>query len=200
MKEVFRIFAYLKNNTNSELVFDPTENSFNKGADFPRKDWAYSIFNCDGADLMEILPPNMPKPRGKRMTMRVYVDADHAGDVLTCRSRSRFFVFLNNAPIYWSSKKQGSTEISTYASELVAMKEACEFVRGLRYKIRMMGILVEEPTFIYGDNQYVMCNTSDPGSTLKKKSNAMHSTSVMKRALEMSGGLLISIRTSTKQI
>ena len=64
----------------------------------------------------------------------------------------------------------------------------------------MMGISVEEPTIIYSDKQYVMCNTSDPGSTLKNKSNAMHSTSFMKRALEMSGGLLISIRTSTKQI
>jgi hypothetical protein len=56
MKEV------LKSHTNSELVFDPTENGFNKGADFPRTDRVYSIYNSDGADLMEILSPNMPKP------------------------------------------------------------------------------------------------------------------------------------------
>ena len=36
----------------------------------------------------------------------------------------------------------------------------------------MMGIPVEEPILIYADNQYAMCNTSDAGSALKKKSNA----------------------------
>jgi hypothetical protein len=40
------------------------------------------------------------------MTMRVFVDADHAGDLLTRCSRTGFIVFLNGALIYWSSKKQ----------------------------------------------------------------------------------------------
>ena len=79
------------------------ENAFNKGTDFPRQDRINSIYNSDGANLMEILSPNMPKQRGKRMTMRLYVDAGDAGDVLICRSMTRFVVFLNNAPIYWSS-------------------------------------------------------------------------------------------------
>ena len=38
--------------------------------------------------------------------MRVFVDADHAGDQVTRCSRTVFIVFLKNAPIYWSSKKQ----------------------------------------------------------------------------------------------
>ena len=37
----------------------------------------------------------------------------------------------------------------------------------------MMGIRVDEPTYIYGDNQSVLANTSNPGSTLKKKSAAI---------------------------
>ena len=54
------------------------------------------------------------------------------------------------------------------------MKTACEYVRGLRYKLRMMGIdLMCEPTFIYGDNQSVLCNTTLPDSKLKKKSNSV---------------------------
>ena len=75
-------------------------------------------------------------------------------------------MFLNNAPIYWSSKKQTSCEF-------VAMKQATEYVRGLRYKLRMMGIKVDEPSFVFGDNQSVLCNTTAPASTLKKKSNAI---------------------------
>ena len=37
----------------------------------------------------------------------------------------------------------------------------------------MMGITVDEPTFVYGDNQSVLANTTLPASTLKKKSNAI---------------------------
>jgi hypothetical protein len=36
-----------------------------------------------------------------------------------------------------------------------------------------MGILCEDPTFVYGDNQSVLCNTSIPESTLKKKSQSI---------------------------
>jgi hypothetical protein len=37
----------------------------------------------------------------------------------------------------------------------------------------MMGILVDEPAFVFGDNKSVLCNTTMPGSTLKKKNNAI---------------------------
>ena len=82
-------------------------------------------------------------------------------------------MFLNNAPLYWSSKKQTSCETSTFGSEFVAMKQATEYVRGLGYKLRMMGIKVDEPAFVFGDNQSVLCDTTAPASTLKKKSNAI---------------------------
>ena len=36
-----------------------------------------------------------------------------------------------------------------------------------------MGIPVEDPAFILGDNQSVLWNTSIPESTLKKKSNSI---------------------------
>jgi hypothetical protein len=38
----------------------------------------------------------------------------------------------------------------------------------LRYKLRMMGITVDEPAFVFGDNQSVLANTTAPGSTLKR--------------------------------
>ena len=49
------------------------------------------------------------------------------------------------------------------------MKQATEYVKGFRYKFRMMGIPVEDPTFIFGDNQSVLANTTMPESMLKKK-------------------------------
>ena len=105
--------------------------------------------------------------------MSAMVDADHAADTTTRRSRTGFIVYLNSAPIYWMSKKQNSVESSSFGSEFTAMKQCTEYVRGLRYKLRMMGIPVIGPTYIYGDNQSVLANTTIPDSTLKKKSQSI---------------------------
>ena len=37
----------------------------------------------------------------------------------------------------------------------------------------MMGIPVDEPTFVYGDIQSVLANNTMPGSTLKKKTQSI---------------------------
>ena len=118
-------------------------------------------------------PADMPAPRGVGFTMGVYVDCDLGGDYVTRRSRTGFSVFLNGSPIYWMSKKQSSCEVITYGLELTAMKKAVEYVFGLRYKLRMMGIPCEDPTFVYGDNKSVLANTYMPVSTLKKKMNSL---------------------------
>ena len=49
------------------------------------------------------------------------------------------------------SKKQNSVETSSFGSEFTAMKQCCEYIRGLRYKLRMMGIEVIGPANIFGD-------------------------------------------------
>lgn len=55
----------------------------------------------------------------------------------------------------------------------MAMKAGIETLRGLRYKLRMMGIGISGPSYIYGDNMSVIYNTQRPESTLRKKSNAI---------------------------
>jgi len=42
-----------------------------------------------------------------------------------------------------------------------------------RYKLRMIGIKVEGPSVLLGDNEAVVKNTTLPSSTLKKKHNAI---------------------------
>ena len=113
------------------------------------------------------------KPLGNPVVLRLYVDSDHAGDKLIRRSRTGFQVFLNSAPIMWKSQRQATVETSVFGAEFVAMKHGIEAVRGLRYKLRMMGIEIDGPTYVYGDNMSVVHNTSKPESTLKKKSNAI---------------------------
>jgi hypothetical protein len=52
--------------------------------------------------------------------MTVYVDADHAHDLVTRRSITGILVKLNNTPIRWIYKRQKTVETSNYVSELVA--------------------------------------------------------------------------------
>ena len=168
LQQVFRMFAFLKVKHNGVMVFDPTVPAIDE-SQFAREDWSATAYG----ECREEIPPNAPSPRGIGFTMRAFVDSDHAGDVATRRSRTGFFIFLNSAPIYWFTKKQTSIETSSFGSEFIAMKQCCEYIRGLRYKLRMMGISVELPTFIFGDNQSVLANTSKPHSTLKKKSSSI---------------------------
>ena len=168
LQEVYHIFSYLKKHHNAEMPFDASEPDIDM-AKFQRQDWSQSIYG----DKQEDLPPNMPKPLGTEMRMRIFIDSNHAGESLTRRSRTGFIFFLNNAPIYWMSKKQTSCETSTFGSKFCAFKQGTEYVRGLRYKLRMMGIPCSEPTFVFGDNQSVLANTTVPSSQLKKKSNSI---------------------------
>ena len=53
------------------------------------------------------------------------------------------------------------------------MKQCCEYLRGLQYKLCMMGIPVYGPCYIQGDNQSVLANTSIPESVLKRKNQSI---------------------------
>ena len=170
LSQLFQVFAYLKKYHNTEMVYDPSDPVINEAL-FERKDWTSSEFGH--VDGKEELPPNMPEPRGQGFVISAKVDADHAADTVTRRSRTGFLVYLNCALVYWNSKKQASVESSSFGSEFIAMKQCCEYIRGLRYKLRMMGIPCEGPAYILGDNQSVLANTSIPDSTLKKKSQSI---------------------------
>jgi hypothetical protein len=118
----------------------------------------------------------MPQPRGLGFIMSAKVDADHAADTVTRQSRTvltGFLVRLNSSLIYWSFWKQNSVESRSFGSEFIAMKQCCEYLRGLRYKLRMMGIPCVGPAYILGDNQSVLANTPIPDSTLKKKNQSI---------------------------
>ena len=166
LDQVYHVFAYLKLHHNCEIVFDPTETEINL-SDFSEKDWSTSY----GAK--EVLSTNTPEPRGQGFVIRAFVDSDHAGLELTRRSPTGYIIFLNNAPIYCFFKKQSSIQTSSFCSEFLVLKECCEYLRGLRYKLRMMGISVDHPSFIYGDNKSVLVNSSVPTSVLQKKSSSI---------------------------
>ena len=167
LEQVFQIFMYLKKYHNADLVYDPSDLVVNEH-EFAQRDWTASEFGQ--LQGVEVMPTNMLEPQGMGCVMRAKVDADHTADTVTRRSRTGFLVYLNSGRVYWWTKKQTGIESSSFGSEFIAMKQCCKYIRGLRYKLRMMGIPVVGPAYIYGDNQSVLANTTIPDSTLKKKS------------------------------
>ena len=68
-------------------------------------------------------------------------------------------------------ERQATVESAGFGAEFVAMKQVMEVSQGWRYKLRMMGVPMEGPTHMYGDNMSTIHNTQCPESQLKKRSN-----------------------------
>ena len=101
------------------------------------------------------------------------MDANHDGNLKDRKIQTGVLDFINKAPINWYSKSQTTVEESTFGAEFFATKTAVEMIEGLRYKLRMFGILVDSPANIYCDNEAVTKNTTIPESTLKKKHHSI---------------------------
>lgn len=170
LMQVYQIFAFLKSSPRFSLYMSP---------EFP----AYETMKTERCtenflehyrDAKEVLPTKMPKPRGNRAVISAYVDASHAGNKVTRHSHTGIQIFVNRALVMWYSKKQPTVESSAFASEYTALKTCIEMIVGLRFKLRMLGVPIDdEPSKVFCDNQAVVLNTSEFSSTLAKKHNSV---------------------------
>jgi hypothetical protein len=168
LETVYHIFAYLHKHDKSSIVFDPADPIIDPTA-FIGQDWSEFY-----GDVEEEMPPKMPEPLGSPVTISAFVDANHAGNVVTRRSHTGILIYLQNTPIIWHSRRQNTVETSTFGSEFVALRNARDLIVGLRYKLRMFGIPISGPAFVYCDNQGVVKNVTIPESVLSKKHNAIN--------------------------
>ena len=171
LNALYHIFAYLKKHENGErIVFDPKlpdidERVFNSNAEW--QDFY--------GDVAEELPPNMPEPKGKSVIISCFVDANHAGNVITQRSHTGIIIYVQNAPIIWFSKRQNTVEASSFGSEFVALCTAKDMLVALRYKLQMFGLSIDGPANVFCDNNgVVLKNMTIPESMLAKKHNAIN--------------------------
>ena len=143
---------------------DDVENGFNHNADW--KDFY--------GEMVEEDPAGMPVPLGEAVKIRTYLDADHAGNVVTRRSHTGILIFVNNSLIVQYSKKQNTVESATFGDEMVAMRIARDLTVALRIKLKMFGAPIDGPADFFCDNDSVVKNTNIPTSTLAKKHNSVN--------------------------
>ena len=100
LEAAYHIFAYLKKHPDMGwIVVDAKTPDVDETVFNPSADWTdfYSV-------VKEELPPNMPELRGRPVTISAFVDANHAGNVVTHHLHSGILIFVQNAPIIWFSK------------------------------------------------------------------------------------------------
>jgi hypothetical protein len=168
LKAVKRILSYLKTFPKGRVIID---------ASYPD----HSVYHVEDhsnwmefyPDASEEIPKDLPPEKGPIIRMTVYVDADHAHDLVTRRSITGILVMLNNTSLRWISKHQKTVETSTYGSELVASRVATELILEIRYMLRSLGVVLDGPALMLRDIMSVVLNTTVPSSVLKKKHNAI---------------------------
>jgi hypothetical protein len=168
LKAVKRILSYLKIFPKRRVIIDT---SCSDHSVYPVED--HSNWMEFYSDASEEIPKDLPPEKGPRVRMTVYVDADHAHNLATSRSITGILVILNNMPIRWISKHQKSVETSTYGSELVASRVGTELILEIRYMLRSLGVALDGPALMLGDNMSAVLNTTVPSSVLKKKHNSI---------------------------
>ena len=56
-------------------------------------------------DAVEDIPTNMPVPKGSKVDIMTFIDADHARDKITRRSVTGVLLLINNTPLQWLCRK-----------------------------------------------------------------------------------------------
>jgi hypothetical protein len=169
LERLKRIYGYLKRNPDGAIRFRtgiPDHESRNTPQQY---DWINSVYGPN----KEELPPDMPTPKGKPMRTTTYEDANLVHCLATGRSMSGIIHLLNQTPIQWFCKKQNVVETATYGSEFMVARQATEQIMDLRYTLRMMGIPLDGPAWMFGDNQSVITSSTIPHSNLNKRHNAL---------------------------
>ena len=178
LEALYHVFANLKKHADMGRVgFDPKTPPINEKIFQTNADWKDFY-----GDVEEELPAKMPEPRGHAVSMSAFVDANHAGNVVTRRSHTGIIIFLQNAPILWYSKRQNTVESATFGSEFVALRVCKDLIVSMRYKLRMFGVPIDGPANVFCDNRGVVKNASVPESTLQKKHNAINYHAVREAA------------------
>jgi hypothetical protein len=117
LKAVKRILSYLKTFPKGRVII---ETSYPDHSVYPVEDHSnwMEFYSDAGKDI----PKDFPPEKRSSVRMTIYVDADHAHELVIRRSITGILVMLNDTPIRWISKRQKTVETSTYGSELEASR------------------------------------------------------------------------------
>ena len=164
LERVKRIIGYLCKFYHFKLRFRTDEPDLSN-VPVNKFDWAKTVYG----QTSEEIPKDAPTPRGKRVTTVSYFDASLMHDVLSGKAVTGVLHFLNRTPFDWFCKTQATTETSTFGAEYVAGRKCIEQVIAIRQDLRYLGIPINEISYVFGDNESMIKNSTVPHSKLHKR-------------------------------
>ena len=114
------------------------------------------------------IDPNAPPPKGKLVCLSSCTDANLMHDTVMGRSTSGILEFINQMPIDWFSKEQSQVETATCGLEFMVALQATERMNDLRCTLRLFGVPIDGPSWLFGDNKSVVTSSMIPHSVLGK--------------------------------
>jgi hypothetical protein len=136
---------------------------------YEKSNWGNIYHPC-----FEEVPTNAPVPKGNVVRTTTFVDANLLHDLITGRSCTGIIHMLNKTPIDWFSKRQATVETATYGSEFVAARIAVDQIVDLCYTLRMLGVPLDGPSWMFGDNLSVVNSSTIPSGKLQKRQNILN--------------------------
>ena len=165
MDRVKRIYGYLRKFNDAKIRFrtgiPPNESIFQEH----KADWMNSIYGEREVEMFD----GMPVPKGKQVRVTTFIDSGLHHCQVTGKASTGILQLVNQTPIDWESKKQATVETTTYGAEFVAARMGVDKTIDLVFALKAMGVPVEEPAWMLGDNQSVITSSVIPSSTLKKR-------------------------------
>jgi hypothetical protein len=135
----------------------------------PEYDWSSTVYG----DVMEIIPMDIPEPKGKYVTLSHYFNVNLYHNMVTGRSVTAILHFLNQTLMDWYLKKQATVEIATFGSEFIAARTTIDQIIDLRTTLCYLGIPIQEKSYIFRDNKIIIDASLTPHAKLHKRHNAL---------------------------
>ena len=171
LERVKRLVGYVRKRSHGAIRFRTEIPSHEEtfGGDPIQFDWMETVYGRPEEEI----PVDTPVPKGKPVRTTTQADANLMHDLVTGRSCSGILEYLNKTPIDWFCKRQKQVETATYGSEFMVARQAVERIIDLRYTLRMLGVPLDGPAWMFGDNKAVVTSSTIPHSSLGKRWNAL---------------------------
>jgi hypothetical protein len=163
-----QMYGYLRKYASAAIRVHIEEPHFSELPD-QEFDWCETVYG----KVEELLPADAPRPLRKAITTVHCTDANLQHDLLTGRAVTGILHLLNQNPGDWYSKRQATVETATFGSEITAARIAVDQILDLRTTLRYLGVPVSTKSYMFGDNQAVVTNSTIHNSSLNKRHNAL---------------------------
>jgi hypothetical protein len=128
----------------------------------------YSVY-----DSAEEIHDKLPVPRGKLVCLTTLEAANLTHCKVARKSCTGILHMVNQTHIEWFSKRQNTVETATYGSDFVASRQATEQIMDIPYTQHALGVSLDGPAWLLGDNQSVITSSTLPHLQLGKRHNPL---------------------------